>query len=89
MKITLCGSLDFSHEMGDIARQLEILGHITRIPYNAERVLSQEITLENIIHAKEDGTRMVKLSIEHDAIRRHYRKIAEADAILVVNLEKK
>ncbi len=81
MRIALCGSLSFGNEMKAAAQQLEKLGHTVDIPHGVEIGLS----FGNDVHESEK----VDAKIQNDAIRKHYKKIKEADAILVVNPPKK
>jgi diphthamide synthase subunit DPH2 len=89
MKITICGSIDFTYEIKEIADKLEKAGHQTEIPLTSQRILEGELTLDEFKKEKErngDGfVRKVKL----DVIKRYYEIIKASDAILVVNLENK
>lgn len=88
MKITICASLDFSNEMGEIKKQLESMGHEVLLPASAEKVLNGEANLESIKKAKSDGS-IVSQAIDNNVIMTHYKKIVSSDAILVLNYHKK
>lgn len=88
MKISICGSLDFIPEMKKSADQLVKLGHQVLLPKSAEMVLAGETTVEEIKEDNESG-KGAERKIKIDAIKRHYKKIAESDAILVLNYTKK
>ncbi|MBI4359797.1 MAG: nucleoside 2-deoxyribosyltransferase [Candidatus Jacksonbacteria bacterium] len=83
MKIAICGSLDFTEKMKEIADILKQHGHEVVIPHGAELILSGKETIESI---REKGS---KQKIEGDVIRSYYDKISKADAILVLNYDKR
>ena len=87
MKITICGSLHFFREMHTAAKQLRSLGHEVMLPHTAEELLRGEIKSEQIAEEKAQGI-IHKRAIQGDLIRRHQKRIQEADAILVINPEK-
>ncbi len=76
------------HEMDEVAKKLEAMGHEAVVPLGVDLVKTRGVTLERFVELKEEGKHHT-LTIEHDAIRTHYKKIVEADAILVTNWEKK
>ncbi|MDP2784446.1 MAG: hypothetical protein Q8O38_07640 [Sulfurimicrobium sp.] len=88
MKITICSSLDFTKEIGEVAEQLKALGHEVFLPHTAEQILSGVLDLSDIKKEKELGTAS-KRSIRNNAIINHYKKIKKSDAILALNYEKK
>lgn len=88
MKITICGSLNFTFEIKDIADQLKAQGHEVFIPLTSEKILSGEISLDDIKNLKNVGS-FHERCVEYDAIRNYYEVIKKADAILVANFEKK
>ncbi len=81
MIIAICGSMSFAFEMLNVKAVLERLGHVVLLP---------ELTEEFAQHPSwkrtrdEDGRR----KIESDLIRKHWRKIQESDAVLVLNYDK-
>lgn len=98
MKITICGSMAFYKEMESIRDQLLGLGHEVKIPQLALEVPKEfgggrEVYFGQYI---EENGGMDVFAPEHEiwnlkegAIRDHYEKIDWADAILVVNHEKR
>lgn len=82
MKIAVCGSMFFHHEMRAIKEALEVLGHEVVTPLGTYEDIPVEartdITDEEIISAK----------IEYNFIRAHFKNIERTDAILVINYEK-
>lgn len=88
MKIVICGSLVFVHEMDEVANKLKEIGHEPVVPLGVDLVKTRGVTLEKFEDLKERGEHH-KLTIQYDAIRKHYHKIVEGDAILVTNWEKK
>lgn len=87
MKIVICGSMAFAEEMRSAQNILEEKGHQVILPEFVE-VFVKYKALQS--QAKQggglEGARWKK---EYDLIRRHYQKIKNADAILVLNFEKK
>lgn len=78
MKIAICGSMAFSKEMQALGGELVRLGYEAVLPQNTDRYISGEMT------AKENFGEKLK----DDLIRKHYRLIADADAVLVANYDK-
>ena len=80
MKICICCSLTFTDEVKKITKELETLGHKVFLPNG---VLIDAIKQEDFdpIAAKHDDG--------YDAIRAHFDKIKEADAVLICNYTKK
>lgn len=72
MKVTLCGSMSSYDLMADIQSQLEAKGHEVKRP----RLDSNE----------RNG--LWNLKSKQQAMRNHFEKIAWADGIIVVNLDK-
>ncbi|SRR6266404_6486603 len=88
MIIAICGSLDFIPEMKTASEQLTKLGHQVMMPKSAEMVISGEVTSDEIKQENQSG-RGADRKIKLDAIKRHYNKIVQSDAILVLNYTKK
>lgn len=82
MIITICGSMQFHHEMAQTQYLLEEAGYTVLVPKDLT-VLEQN---ESFMETDEER---VTSKIEHDFIREHFRKIEGSDAILVLNYEKK
>lgn len=87
MKIVICASIQFTPEIKNVSDQLKDLGHTVIIPDGSERILRGETTMEQYQSsiAKGEGS---KEKIAHDVIRGYFKKIADSDAILVLNLTK-
>ncbi len=83
MKIAICGSMKFHKEMREVKKTLEGKGHTVFVPKSIE--LMDTI---GYVHPEDDEERITS-KIEHDFIRAHFKKIEEADAILVLNYDKK
>ena len=98
MKITVCGSIGFYKEMESARDQLVKLGHKVKIPELAMEVpvefgggrkvyFGQYIEQNGGMEAFPAGHKIWNL--KEGAIRDHYEKIDWADAILVINEEKR
>ncbi len=83
MTITICGSMKFHREMRSVKKALEEAGHMVLVPKSIELMDTQ-----GYIHPEDDEER-ITAKIEHDFIREHFRKIEQADAILILNYDKK
>jgi hypothetical protein len=88
MKIAICGSLDFTHEIKKLADELATKGYEVEIPLTSRRILDGETTVEQIKSEKEQGT-FSDRAIKFDSIREYWSIIQDADAILVANYDKK
>lgn len=82
MTITVCGSLTFHKEIRAAQRALEKLGHRALVPKSI-RLIEEE-------GYRKPQTVKERLAAEkkYNFIGEHFKKIEEADAILVVNPEK-
>lgn len=88
MKITICGSIDFKDKMLEVYDQLIKLGHEVLLPRTIKRVLAGEIDWQEHVEnkgSKEHGDYVAK----EDLIKRHWEKVKDSEAILVINEEKK
>jgi len=83
MTITICGSMKFHREMREVKKTLEAAGHTVLAPKSIE--LMDTI---GFVHPTADEER-IAAKIEYDFIRSHFKKIEQADAILVLNYAKK
>ena len=88
MKIAICGSLDFISQIQKASDELVRLGHSVLLPKSVEMVINGETTIE-IIQQENQSGKAAERKIQIDAIKQHYKKIAESGAILVLNLTKK
>lgn len=82
MIITICGSMQFYKEMAQAQEFLEKQGHSVLVPKDFY-VLAKN---ESFMASDEER---ITVKIEHDFIREHFRKIEQAEAILILNYEKK
>jgi diphthamide synthase subunit DPH2 len=89
MKIAICSSLDFIPEIKKIAEALTALGHVPVLPKSAEMVISGEVAAQELKNENLDSNKRIERKIKLDAIKSHYHKISECDAILVTNYSKK
>ncbi|MBR6134063.1 hypothetical protein IKQ38_01100 [Candidatus Saccharibacteria bacterium] len=80
MKICICCSLSFSDEVKKIAAKLEAMGH--------EVLLPNGILLDVMKDPNFDPVK-AKTCNGYNAIRDHFSKILEADAMLICNYTKK
>jgi len=84
MKITICGSLNFAKEMQKIKDQLIKRGHEVLLPDSIK-----DFSLNNVNDAdslKKDREKYMEIKPIYT--KKHFDKIKNSDAILVVNLEK-
>lgn len=88
MKIAICGSLDFTHEIKAIADKLNNLGFEVVIPLSSTKILDGQFSVEEIKQEKECG-KFADRAIKNDSMRAYEEIIRNSDAILVVNIDKK
>lgn len=96
MKITLCGSYTFQPDMEKVAVELRDMGHevqLPELPENSKLESNDPLSIRAYI---EEFGNIDAIPLDHPvweakahAIDNHFNKIAWADAILVVNNEKK
>lgn len=98
MKITICGSMVFNGKMEETRDQLQVLGHEVKVPEVALEVPEGFDGGKKPYFGKhiEDNGGMDAFPVGHEiwslkeaAIRDHFDKIDWADAILVVNQDKR
>ena len=82
MIITICGSMQFHKEMLEAKQSLEERGHTVYIPSGAYD------TSKNEFYADSEEEK-INFKIEHDLIHEHFHEIDKAEAILVLNYDKK
>jgi len=82
MTITICGSMQFHKEMGEVRDELLSRGFVVFVPGELDDLEHNESYMSS------DEER-VTAKIEYDFIREHFHRIKDADAILVLNYEKK
>jgi len=88
MKIAICASLSFTNEIKEIKESLLELGHEVFMPQASDMIYNGELSLEQIEKEKETGA-IVGRAIKQNAIKAHYEKIKNSDAILICNYNKK
>lgn len=79
MKIAICGSLTFHTEMRLVQKELESRGHIVLAPKSLDLIEKGDFHKPTTIDER------LAAEAKYDFIREHFRKIEQADAILVVN----
>jgi nucleoside 2-deoxyribosyltransferase len=89
MIISICSSLDFIPQIKNINDKLQQMGHQVFLPKSAEMVIKGEISLEDLKKESADGAKRIERKIKINAFKGHYDKIAQSDAILVLNYTKK
>jgi nucleoside 2-deoxyribosyltransferase len=81
MKIIICGSMSSAQKMIEAEKELVENNHEVILPKNtnkyAEKVLKEK-----------DAHESTKNKIEHDLIRDYFGEIKNADAVLIVNIDK-
>jgi nucleoside 2-deoxyribosyltransferase len=82
MTITICGSMQFHKEMAVMRDTLKAKGYRVFVPGELDDIHKNESYMDS------DEER-ITVKIEYDFIREHFRKIEQADAILILNYEKK
>ncbi len=88
MKIAIIGSLDFTDKIKETANKLTERGHDVIIPVTSEMILTNRVTLEQILKEKESGE-IYKRMIKQNTIKYFYERIKEVDAVLVLNFDKR
>ncbi|MDP2966832.1 MAG: hypothetical protein Q8N87_00200 [bacterium] len=78
MKITICGSMSRFEKLREIEKNLFEFGHQVFMPVN--------FGVDYLNISNED---FGKLKKEKNAIKKHFEKIKQSDAILVCNFDKK
>jgi len=90
MKIVICSSIDLTPKIKEVKDALENLGHQTEIPFMSQRIINGEVTLADFLAVKDkEGDFRFRQEAGEDLIKRYYNLIKGADAILVVNADKK
>lgn len=90
MKIVICASIDLTPKIKEAKEALENLGHQTEIPFMSQRIINGEVTLADFLAVKDkEGDTKFRQEAGEDLIKRYYNLIKGADAILVVNGDKK
>ena len=88
MKIAICGSIDFTHEMKNLSNNLTKNKHEVEIPKTSQRIIDNEFTLEDFKKEKTKNGDLKFRQINGGSIKLYYNKIKQSDAILVANITK-
>lgn len=80
MKIVICGSLKFAKKINEIKEQLTAMNHEVLLPASIEKFGTEVEKIKN--------NKKIYFKIAPSYFKKHFDKIADSDAILVVNLEK-
>ncbi|MFH2105082.1 MAG: hypothetical protein ABII72_02495 [Parcubacteria group bacterium] len=88
MKIVICASLDLTPAIKEVAEDLIKQDHEVVIPRTSQMIIAGEVSLEQIMQEKESG-QIHERAIRQDAIMSYFKEIEQAEAILVLNLDKK
>ena len=88
MRIVVCGSIELTPKIKEIADALSGQGHTVEIPLTSSRIIRGELTLGDFIKEKEASGDGSFRKIKDDVIRYYYNLIKDSDAIVVVNEEK-
>jgi nucleoside 2-deoxyribosyltransferase len=88
MKITICASIDFTYKIGKAAKELQKMGRKVDIPLTAQKILDNKLTLKDFKKEKSKNGDGVFRKIQYDVIKRYYKIIQNADAVLVLNFDK-
>ncbi len=81
MKIAICGSMTLAQKMLGAERELRTRGHKVILP----EFVKEYATMEN---SADRHSESAKNKVQHDLIRQYYHKIADSDAVLVLNEER-
>jgi len=84
MKITICGSLNFSEEILKIKEKLEAKGHEIILPKSITDFSLRDSTDADNLKANREKYMKLKPSYTKE----HFKKIADSDAVLIVNGKK-
>lgn len=90
MKIVICASISFTHKIKEVADMLSADGYEVEIPWGSQKILNGDISFEHWQTVKEkEGDTSFRKKAEEDLIKRYFRLIKDADAIFVLNIDKK
>ena len=78
MRIMICGSMKFTHDMITIKKELDKLGHETFIPHGAEPHLKNTEFVDNL----DDN---LQFCIKNNVMKRNFDLVEQCDAIFVLN----
>jgi hypothetical protein len=90
MKIVICGSIDFTPKIQEVAEVLIAQGHEVSIPFCSRQILNKEYSLEEFLAIKNrEGDNKFRQNSGQDLIKLYYDLIKNCDLILVINIAKK
>jgi len=89
MRIVVCGSMAFAKEMLKTKKTLEEKGHFVFLPDETVGYAEEDILIKQKQVQKDEAEAGARRKIEMDLIRKHYEKIKNSDAILVLNHERR
>lgn len=90
MKIVICGSIELSDKIIEVADKLEARELEVEIPRSTMKIRKGELTLDEYRAMKKEngGDFVMRKQANFDFITDYYNKIKDSDGILVLNLDK-
>jgi hypothetical protein len=88
MKIAICGSIEFTPKIKEVADILIKRGYEVEIPFTSQRIINGELTLEEFKMEKQKQGDGAFRKMKDDVIKRYFEIIKGIDALLVLNLSK-
>ena len=88
MKVVICGSIEITPKIKKNSDELIGMGHKTEIPLTSQRIIKGELTMEEFKNEKKKRGDGAFRKIKDDVIKRYYHLIADADAVLILNVDK-
>src|SRR2546425_644914 len=82
MKVMISGSMAFAEDMVKAKKELEALGHTVLVPHDIETHLENPEFVDDL-----SGN--YQHVVETDIMRKCFDLVAESDAVLVLNLDRK
>ena len=88
MNIVICGSIDFTYKIKEVADVLLKQGHKIEIPFYSQKILNGEISLEEFLRVKkENGDMGFRKNSKEDLIKRGLVKLEGSGYIRVQEIE--
>jgi len=91
MKITICGSIAFIHEMLDVKKKLEDLGHQVKLPPTEVKDDNGNMMPVKEFYARRktetDDTSWI-WDTKETAMRLHFQKVEWCDSVIILNYDK-
>ncbi len=89
MKIVICGSINVTYKIKEVADELLKLGHEVEIPFYSKKILSGDASFDEFLKTKEKfGDKKFREEAKEDLIKRYFYLIKNSDAVLAVNVDK-